>query len=1073
MLERTAGCLESGTLRRLLPASKKSTKSRRALHSGFWTHGATDLELSPLWAALVRASDQVDAQVQEKKPRVQNAMLLDFLYPAGTLNFLRSYSGWWADRQDGRFGRAGFGRIGHRQYTSSATETLKETAPESDHRIRATNGDPRDMGRRTQDLLYEMLELKKPYDYEEAWRQFMLQDGNGQDQVRPALIYYLRGSDRIVDAERTTELYDVLEETEKDAGSHRWAIRAYLKLRNLSEAMQLYASGLEKLCVPAGSEEILAHLINSSSWARAMSLWKESQGSRNNPTASYDIFSVIKTLPNLSTVAKHLADFADSRIELASSEPSTTQDLRTFTYEIIRRAVTRREGFDSANFTTLLRFLQKWRMDSKKLYSEVFDMLIELKETKLAVKCYRHARQAEHVEFTQSTLNSVLKIFCDNHSVIGMKQVLDDAFKMNGAPNQHAYRICMREFAFQGDAQTVHALFDQYIARFSKLEKDGMRVISANDMAPILQVHTKRGEIDDVIKWFSRIESEYDLKPTLLCWNILLNAYGKVHDFERAFATFDKILRDPSLKPDDYTFGTILGICTTRGDTNVALQIYKSAKKYTTPSMAMIDAIVQCHCQDDELKRAEELCEEALKMKFQGRRTRMWNSVLNAYAMRHDILNVNRVLQRMSGAKVDYDQYTYSALIQALCMVRQPYRAFSILTNVMPEAGIAATHFHYAIVMGGFIAIGDLQKVFQIHKRLTRRGVPPSASTDLMLMKGLVQEEQESQNKQGHEVTLQQALDMFQTVMGSRDAQEISSNTLKGTQRQPVDIAYPTMFFGYIIFVLGQNRQFKTVDALYDAYKAILPASRQGKPPPNITSALMAAKLREGEHDIVRDCWVLALAEAKEAGKPLPETSIMPIMSSDNDTSSQTKALKLVQRERASTTWGDNILPVHQMALRKHLHFYMQSLFAQGKGEELIKTVENYQADGFQLDVNNWNHYIELLSKFKVKLAFELCESKLMPGWTGWARVRRTRPERNRLPLELRRLRKQANHLRPKTGTLLWLAKAYLNIESQSSEDSRAEVMIDWLLSECPKTMDAIQTMQRTDDFVERRILHN
>lgn len=917
-----------------------------------------------------------------------------------------------------------------------------------------------------------MLDLKKAYDYEEAWRQFMLQDGNRQDQLRPALMYYLRDSDRIVDAERTTELYDVLGETEKDAGSYRWAIRAYLKLRNLSDAMQLYTSGLEKLRIPAGSEEILAHLIKSSSWSRAISLWKGIQGSRNKFTASYNIFSVTETLPNLSTFAKHLADFADSRIESTPSESSATEELRMFTYEIIRRAVTRREGFDSANFTALLRFLQKWRMDSRGLYAEVFEMLIELNETKLAVKCYRHARQAEHVEFTQFTLNGLLRIFCDNHSVIGMKQVLDDAFKMNGAPSQQAYKMCMKEFAFQGDAQTVHALFDQYMARFSKVEKDGMPIVSANDMAPILQVHTKRGEIDDVVGWFDRIESKYGLKPTLLCWNILLNAYGKVHDFGRAFETFDKILRDPSLKPDDYTFGTILGICTTRGDTEVALQIYDSAKKYTAPSMAMIDAIVQCYCQDDELQRAEDLCEEALKMRFKGHRTRMWNSVLNAHAMRHDILNVNRVLQRMSGAKVDYDQYTYSALIQALCMVKQPYRAFSILTNVMPEAGIAATHFHYAIIMGGFIAIGDLQKVFQIHNRLTRRGVPVSASTDMMLMRGLAKEEQESQNKQGHEITLQQAMEMFQSVMSSRDAQEISSTTLKGTHRQPVDIAYPTMFFGYIAFVLGQNRQFKKVDALYEAYKALLPTSRQGKPPPNIISALMAAKLRENEHDVVQDCWVLSLAAAKEAGRPLPETSIVPIESSDNDTSEQSKALKLVQKERTSTTSGSKILPMHQMALRKHLHFYMQSLFVQGKGEELIKTVENYQAEGFQLDGDNWNHYIELLARFKVKLAFELCESKLMPGWTGWARVRRTRPERNRLPLELRRLRKQAKYLRPKIDTLLWLTKAYLNIESQSGEDRRAEAMMNWLLAECPKTMNAIHTMQRSDDFAERRILH-
>src|SRR6187402_1293094 len=103
MLERTAGCLESGSLRRLLPASRKTLKSRRTLHSSFWSHGASDLELSPLWTALVRAADAVDQG--QKTSTGTTGMLLDFLYPAGTVNFLRQYSGLGIERQDGRWYR--------------------------------------------------------------------------------------------------------------------------------------------------------------------------------------------------------------------------------------------------------------------------------------------------------------------------------------------------------------------------------------------------------------------------------------------------------------------------------------------------------------------------------------------------------------------------------------------------------------------------------------------------------------------------------------------------------------------------------------------------------------------------------------------------------------------------------------------------------------------------------------------------------------------------------------------------------------------------------------------------------
>jgi pentatricopeptide repeat-containing protein PET309 len=1064
MLERTAGCLESGTLRRLLPASKKSTKSRRTLHSGFWTHGAADLELSPLWTALVRASDLVEhqegAKAQRKNNAVQNTLLLDFLYPAGTLNFLRNYSGWWADRPDGRYPRGLLGRLGHRQYTSFATEPKDSfscgTAVKLDSTIEAANYEV------AEDIiasLYEMLGLNKPYDYEEAWRQYNNLRSVDQDRLRNGLMYYLRGSDRIVDAERTTELFDMLEESERNAGSYRWTIRAYLRLRNLSEAMRLHARGLETLEIPAGSEELLAYLVKSSSWSHAISIWKTR---RHYPISTYNIYEVLDSMPNISTFAKELADFADQKIRVASTDRATNE-IKDFTTEIVRRALLKPAGFDPDQFFPLLHVLQKWQKDTPWFYDEAFKMLVDLDQTKLVIQCYQKARQLKHVAFKQWTLNNVLKIYCSHHSVTGMKQVLDDSFRMHDGPTQYAYRLCMREFASQGDAQTVHALFDQYVGRFSK--DFGKAITTANDVVPVLQVHAKRAEFREVISWFKRIESDYGLEPTIMCWNILMNAHGKIHDFDGAITTFSKILENTSLKPDDYTFGTMLGICSVRGDTDLAHDIYDLAEQFQiTKTTAMLDAIVHCHCQDNELDKAEEICEKALGMKLRGHKTRMWNYLLVAYAMRYDIVNVNRVLQRMAEVKIEYDQYTYSALMQALCMVNQPHRAYSILKDVMPEAGVAATPFHYAVVMGGFIASGEFHKVFQVHNRYLRRGMAKSADTSLMLLKSLVKEEQTSQGENGGEVDLPQAMHMFQNVMSSRDAQEISSTPKKGSHNMPLDIAYPAMFHGYMLFILGQNNQFNTVDELYDAYKGMLPKSRQGKPPANILSAIMASKLRQNDHKTVQQCWELALSEAKRAGSPLPTPRVL--------TSKNLPVLKAVQEESVTTS-RVKILPSHRFALSKHLNYYMRSLFDQEKRHELTSTVDNLLSEGFELDGSNWNLYVSLLArKFSLKTAFQVCENKLMPGWTGWARIRRALPERNRLPIEIRRARRQPGYLRPQYHTFLWLGRGYLKIEAQAAESRAAESMMEWLSRECPKTVNALRTMQRSDGNLENAILN-
>ena len=58
---------------------------------------------------------------------------------------------------------------------------------------------------------------------------------------------------------------------------------------------------------------------------------------------------------------------------------------------------------------------------------------------------------------------------------------------------------------------------------------------------------------------------------------------------------------------------------------------------------------------------------------------------------------------------------------------------------------------------------------------------------------------------------------------------------------------------------------------------------------------------------------------------------------------------------------------------------------------------------GFVLDNKNWNIYIQCLADCEeYKEAFDLCELRLMNGWTGWARIRWKEPERNRLSFELR-----------------------------------------------------------------------
>ena len=1047
MLERTAGCLESSSLRRLLPGSKKPLKSRRALHSGFWNHGAIELELSPLWTALIQGPDAVDQGCQGEQPKTstgQAGMLLDFLYPLGTIRFLRQYSGWGFDRQDGRTSMAGFAKLGHRLYTSSAIDPST-----SDQDAKVAVGVPYN----TEDAetpipLLEFLRLGGRSDYEEGWRQYSLLDVSEQEQLRLPLIEYLHTSNRIVDAERTSELFEQLNEKDRNPTAYRAAIRAYLRLENLFDACRASDEAVAKYGIrygiPIGTDHLLAYMIGRSLWSHAFKTWQSYQDFHcRSPENRYNILSMSLNLPHLMARTFDLADYVSKRKD--------SPGLAEFASIFVRYLMSNPTFSDQSQFTKLLEILQCWGLDTADVYeASVQRFLKDEKNSKIAVRLYRTARRRRDVKFSLWVLRKLLRIFCVDHSPIGMQQILDDFCRFYGRPSRLAYQWCMRSFASRGDAETVHALFDSYTSRFQSEELVG---ISADEFAPILHVHAKRGELAAVVDTFNEIRDRYKLEPTILCWNIVLNAYGKLRDWDGCYACFEQLLETPGVEPDSWTYGTMLGVCASIGDRERTAELYKLADSLNIEkSTAMIDTLVITYIKDEYLAEAEKVCEDSLTVKLRGSRTRMWNHLLAAYGLRRDLPKVNRLLRRMSDAKVEYDQFTYLALMQALAAVRQPDRARAIMKTVMKEAGFRPTTMHYAVIMGGYIANGEHHKVFMVQREMESQGIRASAGNRLFTMKAAATADQRGWESGTEQQQSQLALQKFEDVVSSMDSMDITDPFIMDSRRMPLDIAYSTMFHNFIMFVLSHRDEWTDVPTLYEQYLKTIPEHRAQFPPVHVLSALMISKTRAHDYVGAQACWDLALFTARKQGRSLP-----PL---------QSDTLNL----RQSAT--PKILPNYKLLLTEILTTQMISLEQQDRIDDIPPLVNSLLEEGFLLNNENWNDYVKVMARGRrYKLAFELCETILMPNWTGWARLRWQAPVRNRLPIEVRALAPMPKHYRAKAHTLLYLTRASMELQSMATESRAGEDMLAELQQSCPKTVQAIRTMQRQEDPVEREIL--
>lgn len=420
----------------------------------------------------------------------------------------------------------------------------------------------------------------------------------------------------------------------------------------------------------------------------------------------------------------------------------------------------------------------------------------------------------------------------------------------------------------------------------------------------------------------------------------------------------------------------------------------------------------------------------------------MWNYLLVAYAMRRDLENVSRVHRIMESSNVSPDTYTYSALMQALAVAGQPSRAWKILTEVMPEAGIQATEFHYAVVMGGFIATKELDMVFHVRDHMLRRpeGLKPSFSSNIQTMKAAVMEDSRRIQSGDADKDFAKAEDYFFQFLMSADRQELASNPTKGMGHEPLDVAYSAAYFDFYMFVCGQHKAFDRVKQLYDNFLQRLPDNRRSQPPIRILNALMVSRLKENDHAGVQEAWEFALVRAKERGKPVS---------------------------------GDNLLLYsHRLSLCRPLSTLIKSLAAQNKFAQLEGIIADIRAFGFELDSNNWNLYVQALTNaHKYQEAFGICEKRLMPGWLGWAMIRQVEPRRNRLSLKDRARKRDPTYLRPIYHTILMLSRAYLDMEGSYSAAGQAYHVLKYVDQQCPLTLNAIQTMRRTEDELEKKVL--
>ncbi|KJR82351.1 uncharacterized protein SPSK_02964 [Sporothrix schenckii 1099-18] len=791
LLDRTAAGLEPAGLQRLLPnvskASGTSPGTLQALLSQRGMHGSDPRD---------GYFDMYTPELSQVEPLNASAFLLDFLYPKGTLTFVRRLS-----RATDRRGRADSSTTAPTS-TTNPTQTansprkpapirhfrslLSSSAAVSDgaqvqshptaaadyasHRaadlFRSDVGGlaraPReDQGAVLVDLT-QLLQLRPTatdHDaFERVWDLYSrLDDGPQKTAVNRAALQFLTPSKRPTEAHRVLRLFETIDPSQWDAATVAAAINTQLRLRNRTEALAIFqrstTTGAWADGAAPGLDLLIANALKTLSWDAISAAWSVYKKKTGRVKAEEPLLTAVVELLGLQDKMQMFAEFIDMAAQKTQKpeQPELSESPEQLAaLELAEHNTDPAERLDLESLKEAFKAILEAslnRLDpdaalplvrsltNPRVLENFIQVLINNKRFDLAAQAYAEYRVMPKFRPHTSTLADMVRHVYYPHNARGMEEVLKDWYNAKGRLSFWGYQKYLAFYASRGDVTSVYRLWDEFTTVYPTA------IASAQDtFAHLLKVHAVRGDLAQVEQVFAETSDKYNVKPNIICWNIRLHVYVERGDYAKAMQIFEDLCE--AVAPDDYSFSTIMSIVGGRGDLELVSDLYWLAQQCGVKiTEAIIDPIVEAYCQNERYDDAERLCVTTTRDGTVGSKpyTALWNTLLHHHALRHDLVAVNRILNVMTRLHVKYDGNTYSALLFALAQCRQPRRAVELLRTAQEDGIFRPEAHHYTLLMMAYIRSKQPHRALQVNRLMHHMGFQRSSQQVQMVIKAFSQ----------------------------------------------------------------------------------------------------------------------------------------------------------------------------------------------------------------------------------------------------------------------------------------------------------------------------------------------
>ncbi|KAF4457171.1 hypothetical protein F53441_859 [Fusarium austroafricanum] len=1033
MLERTAATLESRSLQRAI--HKTSNRSRR-LHTGFWQHGASAIDLSSSLSGLTRTAETAasESEVKQLKSKLlASVLVLDFLYPTSTIPLLRRL---YPELPNSQQAQRTVIVPRRRAYSSTTPPTSTEETPldrpspstdssrpyeiaelaespnlRPDMDIESKDRDTSAQGR-FQDLLNG-----KGRHFQDVWDQYDVMDNDQRAAIRGKVVQYLSRSHNIVETGRALSVFRQMRPEEWDNETLRAGIILLLRSGDLQSAVECFKTGLEIGGLTLGLEYIMADTINSRKWSAALDVWTSYYKNRctrypdkTNPSLErlHQIGSVPSQGDHYFSFRAFLVGEGAEQYKEAKKDPIVSKALTTFRRFFASMAL--REPCNPQQAIVILEALRS--NDAYNLYfNTMFNRWYDKIESRATIEqlpaIYQKFRELPDAQPAMSVYRGMFKVNFPKNTA-RLEELKHDWIRFKGALNQWGYEKYLRYYALRGDVAEVRKLWAQYVKEYPEVLQ------SPRAFRSTMNVYAQIGDIENTKKELDKMVNEYNVQPDVDSWNVILKAYMRTNDYGGVMDLFDEIASQH--QPDSFTYAHAMAMCAKKGDLETTLEFFTKSQQSDVPvTKEMGLALIVAYCQNGLLTEAESICIEMAHRKLAS--GAIWNQLINFNGVEGKISKVYELLRRMRESGVEWDDETYGFLLQALVRVNQIHPAYTLLKRGVEGNLFLVTPEHFAIVMAGAARVGEFELVESLYNRLQKSELPVTFSVLVAVVGSAVRvkpgvDRTKNLGKEFVKYLQQAAATSKDAVIPAADGTLGLGDTsnLAGLRAQTDKI-------GRAIALLVELRDFGSIEELMGLFVQIFPEFQSEQFPPDIMSALMRAHHEDQNYDKVIKLWEKTWQSAYAAS-----------------------------RKRS----GDGILAGTEYDLSRALDVVAGTYKEMNDPEGLSKTVDNVTEAGFKLTRQNWIRIVRDLSDLgKWERAMYWCEKLLMPGWEGWA------PQR-----DIPRLRLNTRTLKAPNGLILRLQQKWMEMRKVAAWSIDVSRILSTVEERYPRLYHAFTTSE-------------